>query len=107
MNPGIFEFQSMMTSVVNGISGSLLTAVQSVAYILMTICLRTLLFPLTVYEGFVREHAYGLATQTFRSWLGDELKTLALGMVGGGVFAVAIYGALRRAGPSCNNPGSR
>lgn len=60
----------------------------------------TLLFPLTVYEGFVREHAYGLATQTFRSWLGDELKTLALGIVGGGVFAVAIYSALRRAGPS-------
>jgi hypothetical protein len=49
MNPGIFEFQSMMTSVVNGISGSLLTAVQSVAYILMTICL-----VLGIYEAYVK-----------------------------------------------------
>jgi STE24 endopeptidase len=57
-----------------------------------------LLFPLTMYEGFVREHAYGLATQTFGSWLGDELKTLAVGVVLGGLFVVAIYGVLRRAG---------
>ena len=49
MNPGIFEFQSMMTSVVNGISGSLLTAVQSLAYILMTICL-----VLGIYEAYVK-----------------------------------------------------
>ena len=49
MNPGIFEFQSMMTSVVNGISGSLLTAVQSVAYTLMTICL-----VLGIYEAYVK-----------------------------------------------------
>ena len=48
-NPGIFEFQSMMTSVVNGISGSLLTAVQSVAYVLMTICL-----VLGIYEAYVK-----------------------------------------------------
>ena len=59
-----------------------------------------LLFPLTAYEGFVREHAYGLSTQTFGSWLGDELKTLGLGILGGGLFAVAIYGVLRRAGAS-------
>ena len=49
MNPGIFEFQSMMNSVVNGISGSLLTAVQSLAYILMTICLI-----LGIYEAYVK-----------------------------------------------------
>ena len=49
MNPGIFEFQSMMTSVVSGISGSLLTAVQGVAYVLMTICL-----VLGIYEAYVK-----------------------------------------------------
>jgi STE24 endopeptidase len=59
-----------------------------------------LLFPLTVYEGFVRERAYGLATQTFGPWLGDQLKVLVLGVVLGGAFAVAIYGVLRRAGSS-------
>jgi len=49
MQPGIFEFQSMLTSVVNGINGSLLTAVQSVAYVLMTICL-----VLGIYEAYVK-----------------------------------------------------
>ena len=49
MQPGIFEFQSMITSVVNGISGSLLTSVQSVAYVLMTICL-----VLGIYEAYVK-----------------------------------------------------
>jgi hypothetical protein len=49
MNPGIFEFQSMMTSVVSGISGGLLTAVQSVAYVLMTISL-----VLGIYEAYVK-----------------------------------------------------
>ena len=54
-------------------------------------------FPLTVYAGFVREHAYGLATQGFGSWLGDQMKGLAVGLVAGGAFAVAIYAVLRRA----------
>src|SRR5712664_5003115 len=54
-------------------------------------------FPLTAYEGFVREHAYGLATQTFGPWLGDRLKMLAVGIVLGGLFLVVIYGVLRRA----------
>lgn len=54
-------------------------------------------FPLTVYAGFTREHAYGLATQGFGSWFGDQLKGLAVGLVFGGVFAVVIYAVLRRA----------
>jgi hypothetical protein len=49
VNPGIFEFQSMLTSVVSGISGSLLTSVQSVAYVLMTISL-----VLGIYEAYVK-----------------------------------------------------
>jgi STE24 endopeptidase len=31
-----------------------------------------LTFPLTVYEGFFREWKYGLATQTFGAWMGDQ-----------------------------------
>src|SRR5260370_21665073 len=38
-------------------------------------------FPLTAYRDFVREHAYGLATQAFGPWLGDRLKMLAGGSV--------------------------
>jgi STE24 endopeptidase len=53
-------------------------------------------FPLTVYEGFIREHRYGLATQTFGPWLSDQLKGMAVGLVLGGLFVVGIYGVLRR-----------
>jgi STE24 endopeptidase len=56
-----------------------------------------LAFPLAVYAGFVREHAYGLATQGFGSWFGDQLKGLAVGLVFGGVFAIVIYAVLRHA----------
>jgi len=53
-------------------------------------------FPLAVYEGFVREHKYGLATQTFGPWMGDQLKALAVGVALGGLFIIVIYGVLRR-----------
>jgi hypothetical protein len=49
MNPGIFEFQSMMNSVIGGIGGSLLTSIQGVAYVLMTICL-----VLGIYEAYIK-----------------------------------------------------
>ena len=49
MPTGIFEFQTMLTSAVNGISGSLLGTEQGVAYVLMTICL-----VLGIYEAYTR-----------------------------------------------------
>jgi len=55
-----------------------------------------LTFPLAVYEGFIREHKYGLATQTFGPWLGDQLKGLAVGVVFGGLLIMALYGVVRR-----------
>jgi STE24 endopeptidase len=56
-----------------------------------------LFFPLDVYQGFFREHAYGLATQTFGGWMGDQLKSLALGLVLGGLFVMVIYHVLHSA----------
>ncbi len=56
-----------------------------------------LIFPLTVYRGFYREHEYGLATQTFGPWLGDRLKELAVAVILGGITVVLLYGVLRRA----------
>jgi STE24 endopeptidase len=55
-----------------------------------------LTFPLGVYEGYFREHKYGLATQTFGPWLGDQLKGLAVGVVFGGLLMMALYGIVRR-----------
>src|SRR5271165_357853 len=55
-----------------------------------------LLFPLTVYEGYFREHEYGLATQTFGPWIGDQLKNLGVNLVLGGLLAMLLFGVVRR-----------
>ena len=70
------------------------TALYWVGYLVATTVLS---FPLTVYAGFVREHKYGLATQTFGPWLWDQAKGLAIGAVLGALALMAIYAVIRRA----------
>lgn len=53
-------------------------------------------FPLGVYEGFFRERKYGLATQTFGPWMVDQFKGLLVGIVLGGLFAMVLFGVVRR-----------
>lgn len=53
-------------------------------------------FPLAVYEGYIREHQYGLATQSFGPWLGDQLKTLLLGAILGGIMVTILFAIVRR-----------
>src|ERR1022692_1740415 len=53
-------------------------------------------FPLAVYEGYFREHQYGLATQTFGPWMGDQFKGLLVSLVLGGVLAIVLFGIVRR-----------
>jgi STE24 endopeptidase len=55
-----------------------------------------LVFPLTVYEDYFREHKYGLATQTFGPWMGDQLKGLGVNLVLGGLLAMMLFGVVRR-----------
>lgn len=57
-----------------------------------------LALPLSIYADFVREHQYGLATQTFGGWFGDQMKALVLSIVLGAILVVALYAVLRRAG---------
>lgn len=63
-------------------------------YVLLTSVLG---FPLAVYEGWVREHHYGLSNMTFGAWLGDQAKGLAIALVLGGIAIPALYAILRRA----------
>lgn len=63
-------------------------------YVLLT---SVLSFPLTVYEGFLREHQYGLATQTFGAWLGDQTKGLVVGLIFTPLALTALYAVFRRA----------
>lgn len=53
--------------------------------------------PLTIYERFVRERAYGLMNQTFLQWLGDQGKSFGLNLIAGVVLITLIYSAIRRA----------
>lgn len=55
-----------------------------------------MIFPLTVYEDYFREHKYGLATQTFGPWLWDQFKGLLVGLVLGGILAMVLFGLVRR-----------
>ncbi|MGH9464064.1 MAG: M48 family metallopeptidase [Thermoanaerobaculia bacterium] len=62
------------------------------------VVLTTLLtFPLTVYQGFFREHQYDLATQSFPEWLRDQAVGLGVGLVLFPLLLVALYGVFRKA----------
>src|SRR5579863_1485774 len=52
--------------------------------------------PLTVYEGYFREHAYGLSNQDFWHWLGDFDIDFALVFVAALIFLPLLYAAIRR-----------
>ncbi len=62
-------------------------------YLLLT---TALFFPLTVYEEFLRERKYGLATQTFGPWLGDQGKLLLVNLVLGAILSMMLFGVVRR-----------
>ncbi|MEM7151913.1 MAG: M48 family metallopeptidase [Myxococcota bacterium] len=55
------------------------------------------LLPWTYYSGFVREHEYGLATQTAGAWFGDWAKGQGLAVVLGGLAIMLLYAVFRRA----------
>ncbi|HXI58788.1 MAG TPA: M48 family metallopeptidase [Polyangia bacterium] len=63
---------------------------------LVSLLLFVVQLPLTVYVGYVREHAYGLSTQRFSKFAGDQLKGLAVGLVIGALFIWVPYLLLAR-----------
>ena len=69
------------------------TFVYWLQYLLLT---SILLFPGSVYEDYFREHKYGLATQTFGPWMGDQLKGLAVNLVLGGILMMLLVGIVRK-----------
>jgi STE24 endopeptidase len=70
---------------------------QTAIYWTQYLILATILgFPLAVYEGFIREKKYGLATQTLGGWMGDQVKGLLVGLVLGGIALIILFGLVRR-----------
>ena len=74
---------------------------QTVLYWIQFVIVASLLnFPLTVYEGYFREHKYGLLNQTFGPWMRDQLVGLAVGVILGAILIVPLFGLVRRLGTS-------
>ncbi|MFN2509418.1 MAG: M48 family metallopeptidase [Chthoniobacterales bacterium] len=76
---------------------TLQVAVYAIVYSLLT---SVLTFPLVLYERFLREHAYGLATQTFGTWFKEQLIALAIGLIAFPLVITVLYAVFRRAAKS-------
>lgn len=71
---------------------------KSVVYAVLYIVVTTVLtFPLTVYEGFFREHAYGLSNQSFMEWFKEFGIGFAITLVLASLGMTALYVLIRRA----------
>jgi len=67
---------------------SLRTLMYSAGYLIAAFILA---LPLTIYTNYVREHAYGLANQTFLPWFGEQLIDLVVTVIVGSLFLWAAY----------------
>jgi Zn-dependent protease with chaperone function len=52
--------------------------------------------PLNYYQGFARQHAYGLSNQTLGKWFSDQIKGLLIGIVAGFLFLWIPYLLLKK-----------
>ncbi|MBI1213517.1 MAG: M48 family metalloprotease [Alphaproteobacteria bacterium] len=61
-----------------------------------TITFAILSFPMTIYEGFYREHAYGLSNLSLPDWLAEHAKGLLISTIATFILLPLIYGAIRK-----------
>lgn len=65
-------------------------------YVALFILATTVLtFPLTVYENFFREHAYGLSNQNFAQWFRDFAVAFVVQLVAAAIALTIIYSVIR------------
>lgn len=65
-------------------------------FIAFTVIVFLIDLPLSYYQGYVRQHAYGLSNQTFGKWAQDEVTGLVVGLVGGVLFLWVPYLLLKK-----------
>ncbi len=51
--------------------------------------------PLSYYSGFMLPHRFGMSNESVSDWVGDQLKSLAMGVVLGGILIEVVYAVLR------------
>lgn len=66
-----------------------------VAAVVVSAALWLATLPLDYVRGYAMGHAWGLSTQTFGGWVGDQLRGAAVGLVFAAVAAVAFFGVIR------------
>lgn len=59
------------------------------------ILVTAMVFPLNVYENFIREHNYGLSNQDFGGWFGDWIKLFGVGTLFFVAFVTVLYAVMR------------
>ncbi|MBN8506743.1 MAG: M48 family metallopeptidase [Burkholderiales bacterium] len=57
-----------------------------------------LALPLTFYRGYVREHAYGMSTQSLLDWGAEQMVSLGIEALGAALAVALLYAVIRRAG---------
>ena len=62
-----------------------------------TLLVAAFTLPFAIYEGYFREHQYGLSNQTMGAWLRDWGVGLGIESLLFGLLIAALYGVLRRA----------
>lgn len=66
-------------------------------YLIIFVALYQLLYlPLDYYVGYLREHDYGLSTQTLSRWIGNYGKSTAIGIIGVLAFVWIFYLLLKK-----------
>ncbi len=80
---------------------SRLRILQRAAYWIQFFLLTSVLtFPMTVYEGYFREHQYHLLNQTFGPWMRDQLISLGVGVVLGAILVIPLFALVQWLGKS-------
>lgn len=67
-------------------------------WIQFIVVVSVLTFPLGLYEGYFREHKYGLLNQTLGPWMRDQAVAFAVSVVLGAILMVPLFGLVRLLG---------
>ena len=90
-----FRWSARMRDLAEHLTG--LRPLQTALYWIQFIVVVSLVtWPLSVYEGYFREHKYGLLNQTFGPWMRDQMVMLIVSVVLGAILMVPLFGLVRR-----------
>jgi STE24 endopeptidase len=88
-------FSSRMRDTAERMTGS--ATLQSVIYWIYFLALTTVVtLPWNIYEGYVREHSYGLSNLTFGGWFVEQVKGFGIAIVFGALMIAALYAIVRK-----------